>query len=204
MKARIIVILMLVAILCVPMKSKAWFMDSMINDMTSVANNMVDQGGNMSTNMLQFMSKLSDDIGIMADRILTMADKIGEMADRIVATEELMSETMLQMQYAMANPDETSDTTALLTTSYDAIVSVSDVPEITIAGNPEQYLIYVSPTVSVDNESASALITSEDDLYTAWPALSDLAENNELYIAVKTVSGTSVSPRSNVIRIFLQ
>lgn len=122
MKKQLITLLFTISLLSVPLTSKAGIIDSFFESATEV-----------SIAMLDLMSKLSDDIGIMADRILTMADKIGEMADRIVDTEELMSETLLGIQDNMndlvgaaGDSDSASAGTALLTTPYG--IGVSNLP----------------------------------------------------------------------------
>ncbi len=207
MKLKISVLVLTISLLCTPLTSKAWFMDSMVNGMTSVANNMIDEAGEVSGDMLQLMSKLSDDIGMMADRILIMADKIGEMADRIVATEELMTTTMVQMQDTMVGISDTgamsSDNTALLTTPQGSAVSLGDIPAITIQNSTGQYLLYVAATPQVSNDSASVLIADDADLFAAWPVLSALAEDGEIYIAVKTIDGDITSNRSNIVLLYL-
>ena len=60
MKTRITMVVALLALLCLPMNSKAWFFDSMVNGMTSVANNMVDEGGEMGGDMLKLMGSLKN------------------------------------------------------------------------------------------------------------------------------------------------
>lgn len=78
------------------------FFDGMVAGMTSVTNNLIDSGENVTITTINTTSttilllsndigKMADRINVMADKIGVMADRIGVMADRIVLTESMMA-----------------------------------------------------------------------------------------------------------------
>jgi hypothetical protein len=78
------------------------FFDGMVAGMTSVTNNLIDSGENVTITSINTTSttvlllsndigKMADRINVMADKIGVMADRIGVMADRIVLTESMMA-----------------------------------------------------------------------------------------------------------------
>jgi hypothetical protein len=77
------------------------FFDGMVAGLTSVTNNLIDSGENVTITSINTTSTtvllLSNDIGKMADRINAMADKIGLMADRIgvMADRIVLTESMM-------------------------------------------------------------------------------------------------------------
>lgn len=213
---RMMLTIAIITTLMVPVQSFAFF-GSMINGMTSVANNMVDGMTETANNgidtaeetsieMLSLMSKLSDDIGIMADRILTMADKIGEMADRIgemadriVATEQMMADLVesLQSNALGINGEEVVESVVL-----DAALNGST-PQINLSNGASEYLLYASDTLQMGTDTVSVLIRSNTDLDKFWPMMMEMTTDNQLFIAVKSVDGNTISSLSNVVLIAL-
>ena len=146
-----------------------------------------------STNeqILQLISKLSDDIGLMADRILVMADKIGEMSDRIVHTEELLAD--------LSTNNTTSAQTVLISADNNTVLYANQVPEFTLNNEASQMLIYVSSSLTMQSDTITILVNNPSDLAQQWSELKTLADNNKIYIAVKTIDGNVISSLSNVL-----
>lgn len=156
-----------------------------------------------SCNPCTMISDLSDDIGTMADRILDMADeigemadKIGEMADRIVHTEEMMADLTrdLAAQNSTANA-----TTVIISNESQDVLSENDVPSFTINSNTQEMLIYVSSSLTMDTNTISVLVNTNQTLDQKWNELKSLAQNGKIFLAVKTIDQNNISSLSNVL-----
>lgn len=157
-----------------------------------------------TTDIVHLISKLSDDIGIMADRILDMADEIGEMADkigvmsdRIVHTEEMMADLTLQL--ATLNTDTATSPTVIISNETQNVLDASDVPIFTSNTTSTQTLVYVSSSMTMDTNTVSVLVNSNEDLASKWSELKGLARENKIYLAIKSIDGNSISSLSNVL-----
>ncbi|MBN2815364.1 MAG: hypothetical protein JXQ67_01675 [Campylobacterales bacterium] len=158
--------------------------------------------------MIELVSKLSDDIGIMADRILDMAgeigkmaDKIGVMADRIVHTEEMMAQLTLDMATLSTNVSQNTQdipTLILSNTGTDTLNS-GDVPLFTSNITTNEMLIYVSSSITMDTNTVSVLVTSNETLQSKWEDLQALAKDGKIYIAAKSIDGNTISSLSNIL-----
>lgn len=178
--------------------------DNLIDSVENTANNLIDEKGEITSEMILLISKLSDDIGLMADRIGEMADRIGEMADRIVATEQLMAEFVLALQENKLDAGAGSDNDAvILFTPYGTTLYGGELPVIETSNNATEYLMFASPEVTIGDNAASALIPNANDLVEQWPGLASLAVDNKLYIAVKTIDGNNLSSLSNSVLLRL-
>jgi len=144
-----------------------------------------------SEQILQLVSKLSDDIGLMADRILVMADKIGEMSDRIVHTEELLAD--------LSTNNAITVQTILISADNHTVLYANQVPEFTLNTEASQMLIYVSSSLTMQSDTITILVNNPSDLAQQWSELKTLANNNKIYIAVKTIDGNVISSLSNVL-----
>lgn len=214
MKTKIAAIFLVVGFM-LPVNANALFFNSMVQGMTSVANNMVDEAGEVSSEMMQLMSKLSDDIGLMADRILVMADKIGEMADRIlvmadkigemadriVATEQLMADMMVDIADIKKSTSTNSNLTEVFITQLEGqdVLDEGTVPVFNMSKQSSEYLVYVSSTMTMTTNTVSVLVHNQSELEALWSSLDDLASDNKIYIAVKIIEDNSISSRSNVL-----
>jgi hypothetical protein len=206
----------LVFIFLLPVNSQASFLSDMMREMGSVANNMVDgmtstsnnmvtQAGNTASGMMDLMSKLSDDIGLMADRIGVMADRIGEMADRIVETEQLMADMVVELQEnTFGNNDNDQTTSVILLTESGTTVFDGEIPEISTSDQSNEYQLFVSKNFGMDSNTVSFLIKSHEDLEELWPTMTEITNSEQLYIAVKTITGNTISNLSNSVLINLQ
>ena len=145
----------------------------------------------ISEQVLVLVSKLSDDIGDMADRILEMADKIGDMSDRIVHTEEMIADLT-------TNSTNTTVETVIISDNQ-SVLYANQVPTFTTNTNSSQMLVYVSSTLTMNTDTVSVLIHNSSDLSTQWSELKTLAQNNKIYIAVKTIDGNNISSLSNIL-----
>ena len=173
-----------------------------------VIEGMVKAGGEMGEKILgkssdvasemmgrssELVSKLSDDIGIMADRILTTEEQIGSMADRIVKTEELMA----KLTAALADKEfEVPGTKPGVSQHLKAPVlrlvatgpSLHHAPELSISGDPQNYIIYVSvsPLFPEENTIASE-VNNAEDLEKAWKrsiaALRDFKQSETMEVS---------------------
>ena len=159
-----------------------------------------DSSTTITTEMLSLISKLSDDIGLMADRILVMADnigimadRIGEMSDRIVHTEAMMADVATQQNATAAV------STVIITNSSQIPLSGNALPSFSVNEQAPQMLVYVSSSVIIDTNSVSVLVNDVADLGQNWDQLKTLANNNKIYIAVKTINGNTISSLSNVL-----
>jgi hypothetical protein len=186
-----------------PVSANAFFLKSMVEGMTSVANNMVDGATEVSTDMLDLFGALADDIGEMADRILDMADKIGEMADRIVATEQLMANMVVDLaEIKSGNTASGTSTTAnsvFITAVGGTTLGYWDRPQFDISKTTPEYLVYVSASLSFTTNTISVLVHNNEELADMWNDLNDVRTSSKIYIAVKTIENNTISSLSNVL-----
>jgi uncharacterized coiled-coil protein SlyX len=158
----------------------------------------IENLGTTVTDQQALVSKLSDDIGVMADRI-------GTMADRIVATEKLLSETLLALTGSTSN---TLSNTAVMTAPLDSsTASKTTAPTITILSAPTAYLLYASTSPKFEQSKSIVLyIDSDATLSTSWTRVSELAATNGdvIYIAVKSINNNLISALSNGVKLTLQ
>ena len=148
------------------------------------------------------VSKLSDDIGTMADRILVMADKI-------VATEKLLSDTLIVLTGNTDLGSSSSSTTGVvLTKPLDgATVSKTTAPTIELSTSSTKYLIYASTEPTFDDGTTISLyIESSAGLDTSWKQVVNFAgSNNTIYLSVKSIdSNNKISSLSNGVKLTLQ
>ncbi len=168
--------------------ANAWFFDPFENMVESTLQTMEN-----------IILGLSSDIGTMADRILVMsdniglmADRIGDMADRIVYTEELMVSAITD-----------SGISSLILSPTEGTVVNRTVPiSINLSSQKTDYLLYISN--SADMSGATNALVLNSDTSIAWSRVTDFATGNKLYIAVKTVGGTTSSDFSNTVMLNLQ
>lgn len=162
-------------------KANAFFFDPFENMVESSLNTM-----------LEIVTTLSNDIGLMADRILVMSDNIGLMADRIVASEELLVSVISE-----------SGVSSLITAPVEGtVVSASTPINISLSSQKADYLLYMSN--NADMSGATNALVQNNDTSTAWSRVADYATGTKLYIAVKTVGGSSSSDFSNTVMLNLQ
>ena len=135
---------------------------------------------------------LSSDIGTMADRILVMSDNIGLMADRIVYTEELMISTITDSGVSSLIMSPTEGTVVTRTTPVS----------INLSSQKTDYLLYISNNADMSGATNALVLNSDTSI--AWSRVADFATGNKLYIAVKTVGGTTSSDFSNTVMLNLQ
>jgi len=168
--------------------ANAWFFDPF--------ENMVESSFQTMENIVL---GLSSDIGTMADRILIMsdniglmADRIGEMADRIVYTEELMVSAISD-----------SGISSLITSPTEGTIVNSTTPiSISLSSQKTNYLLYISN--NADMSGATNALVQNGDTSIAWGRVADFATGNKLYIAVKTLGGTTSSDFSNTVMLNLE
>ncbi|WP_297440506.1 hypothetical protein [Sulfurimonas sp.] len=140
----------------------------------------IENLGTTVTNQQTLVSKLSDDIGVMSERILTMANKI-------VATEKLLSDTLLALT-GNAALSSLANSVILTTPTDSSIASKTTAPTITITTAPSEYLLYVSTTPLFEaGKTITLYIDSTATLNSAWLRVADFAASNSdvIYIAVK-------------------
>ncbi|MDF1880206.1 hypothetical protein JHD50_02620 [Sulfurimonas sp. MAG313] len=201
MKIKLLSTLLIVTIL-IPMNANALFLKTMVQEMTSVANNVIDSSTQVSSEMLQLFGALADDIGEMADRILVMADKIGEMADRIVETEKIMATLATDIATIKSNQGVSAVISPSIFIQQDTFQTTlynGEVPRFTLSNASNEYLLYVSSSATMDTNTISILVKSSYDLTTRWNSLQKLARNYKIYIAVKSINANNISSLSNVI-----
>lgn len=169
-------------------RANAWFFDPFEN-MVEIALDSIET----------IVLGLSSDIGVMADRILVMsdniglmADRIGEMADRIVYTEEVMVSAISDSGVSSLITSPTEGTLVTRTTPIDIILS----------SQKTDYLLYISN--NADMSGATNALVQNSDTSVAWSRVPDFATGTKLYIAVKTVGGTTSSDFSNTVMLNLQ
>jgi len=212
MKKQISTVIFIAAML-LPINANAFFFGPMINGMTqvatamvqggtSVSNNAINAGANTASGMMNTMLELSDDIGTMSNRILTMADKIGDMADRIVKTEEMMFNFANGLPVNTSAPIATIQNETVLLTVANTYINFGELPNFRVHSENETILLLVSSSIFNEN-TTSVHLTSYSDYQKFWPLLRQAAVNNKLFIAVKTINGTKISPLSNSIELTL-
>ena len=202
----------------------------------SVIDGMVKTGGDMAEKILgkssdaasemmgrssELISKLSDDIGIMADRILTTEEQIGAMADRIVKTEELMAKLTAaladkEFEVPGAKPGRPSYSSAPVLHRVATGPSLKHVPELSISGDPQNYILYVSTSpLFPEGNTVASQINKAEDLEKAWKrsiaALQDLKRLEPMEmshqplvvcVAVRQISeGQQLSALSNSVDV---
>lgn len=160
--------------------ANAWFFDPFEN-MVEVTLNTIKE----------IVLTLSDDIGTMADRILVMSDNIGLMADRIVETEELMVSVITQSGISSLITEPTEGT----------LVNVITPINITLSSQKPDYLLYISN--NADMSGATNALVQNNDTSIAWSRVADFVTGKKLYIAVRTVGGTTSSDFSNTVMLNL-
>ena len=141
------------------------------------------------------VSKLSDDIGLMAERIV-------EMADRIVATEDLLAQSLTLL---INNPDfagTSSSNGTALTSPLDDTTLTSTAPAITTIPAASIYLLYASttPTFSAGN-TISLYVDSTEALDAKWSQIVTYANGSTIYLAVKRINGSTISSISNGVKV---
>ena len=183
-----ILLLSLTLFMASSQRANAWLFDpfeSMVEISLSTIENIVL---GLSDDILS----MADNIGIMADRILVMADKIGEMSDRIVYTEELMLSAISD-----------SGVSSLITSPTEGTIVNRSVPiNISLSSQKVDYILYISNNADM-SASTNALVENADTTI-AWNRVSDFATGSQLYIAVRTVGGTTSSDFSNTVMLNLQ
>jgi hypothetical protein len=208
MKKKLIGGLLVASLITVPVVSKASFLSSIVDGMTSVANNVVDSSTEVSQDMLDLFGALADDIGEMADRILVMADKIGEMADRIVETERMMADVAIQVGQINENTNACSYSiesdpgirTVLITADiYQGTLWENEAPRFDMSESTASYLVYVSSTMAMNSNTVSIMVDNQTEFSSNWSNFESLAQDNKIYIAVKTIENNIASPLSNVL-----
>lgn len=183
-----ILLLSLVLFMASSQRANAWFFDPF--------ENMVEMSLQTMENIVLGLSddigSMADNIGIMADRILVMADKIGEMSDRIVYTEELMVSAISD-----------SGISSLITSPVEGTyVNIGTPVDITLSSQKTEYLLYISN--NADMSGATNALVQNGDTSIAWSRLPGFVTGSKIYIAVKTVGGTSSSEFSNTVMLNLQ
>ena len=203
-------LLSIVLVLGLTTQSHAFF-GTLIESMTSVANNMIDSGESVINNGVDTSSEtvlgLSDDIGEMADRI-------GDMADRIVQTEQLLADLTNDIANGRSTTTSSSGGTStpvyegsnvLLTTEYGLEVAHDEEPNITYNNDDDEYLLYISTTMKFNSNATSFLIRSNSDLRRVWGQIvSTFSDGAKLFIAIKTIDGNDISNLSNAVLINIQ
>jgi hypothetical protein len=148
--------------------------------------------------LIMLVKKLSDDIGDMADRISDMADKIGDMADRIVHTEEIMANLVQELETGNRST-ATSDTTVIISSDFQTLLSPNDIPSFTTNINAKNMLIFISSTRAMNTNTINVLVKNNAELAQKWSDLNSLAIHNKIYIAIKVINDNSISSLSNVL-----
>lgn len=184
----VILLSSLVLFMASSQRANAWFFDPFENMVETVLDSIET-----------IILGLSADVGTMADRILVMsdnigimADRIGEMADRIVYTEELMVSVISE-----------SGVSSLITSPTEGAFVTRTTPiDITLSSLKTDYLLYISN--NADMSGATNALVQNSDTSVAWSRVPDFATGTRLYIAVKTVGGTTSSDFSNTVMLNLQ
>lgn len=190
----LILLLSLTLFMASSQRANAWFFDPFENmvesSFQSIENIVLGISSDIGS-MADRILVMADNIGIMADRILLMADKIGEMADRIVYTEELM----------IAAITEGGISSLITSPTEGTYVSRSTPVAITLSSAKTDYLLYISN--NADMSGATNALVTNNDTSVAWSRLEGYT-SGKIYIAVKTVGGTTSSDFSNTVMLNLQ
>jgi hypothetical protein len=167
-------------------------------------------GNTALTTMTNAMLALSGDIGEMADRILVtedkigeMADRIGVMADRIVTTEQLIADTLVQLQRSDAARHR--GVLLLAPATGDEIARAAP-PVITHSDASARYVLNVSDRPDATSaQAAPVLITPTTDRALAWNTAVAPFTGSTVYLAVRSISDDlSQSELSNWVRVTLR
>lgn len=148
------------------------------------------------TGQQELVSELSGDIGVMADRI-------GDMADKIVATEELLSTTLI----ALTGNTAVINGVVLLAPFDSSLASKSTPPTITLSNAATKYLLHISKTATFERTSSIVLyIDSSDTLTNSWSQVATFAATNSdvVFIAVQSINENVISALSNGVKLTLQ
>lgn len=150
--------------------------------------------------------ELSDDIGEMADRILVMADNIGIMADRILIMSDdigLMADRIVQSEELILSAISDGGISSLITSPIEGTVVSTTIPiDIILSSEKTDYLLFISN--NADMSGATNALVQNSDTSIAWGRVTDFATSTKLYIAVRTVGGTTSSDFSNTVMLNLQ
>ncbi len=168
--------------------ARAWFTDPFENMVETSLQTME----NLILGLSSDIGSMADNIGVMADRILLMANEIGEMADRIVYTEELM----------VAAISDGGVSSLITSPTEGAYVNIATPVSITLSSQKTEYLLYISN--NADMSGATNALVQNGDTSIAWSRLPGFVTGNKIYIAVKTVGGTTSSDFSNTVMLNLQ
>ena len=148
------------------------------------------------TQQQDLVSGLSDDIGVMADRI-------GDMADKIVATEHLLSETLL----ALTGNATLTNSVALLSPADSTSASKTTAPNISLSDSAAKYLLHASTSATFERTKSIVIyVDSNDALTNAWVQVANLATTNSdvVFIAVQSINENVISVLSNSAKLTLQ
>ena len=148
------------------------------------------------TEQQALVSKLSDDIG-------TMADRIGDMADKIVATEKLLSDTLL----TLTGNATLVNSVALLSPADSTTASKTTAPTISLSNSATQYLLHASTSATFERSKSVVIYVDSDDALTkAWAQVADLAatDGGVVFIAVESINDNVISALSNSAKLTLQ
>ncbi len=189
-------------------------MEMMGQGIDSIIGPIMDRMLEAMQKILDTILALSDDIGKMADRIgdfgdkiLSMADKIGGMSDKIVGTMDTMS-TNLQDLSASGNTGTViinTSSVVLLSPATNVEISRTNAPTISISDEANSYMLYASNYQTFANGQTIAVLVSDATTLTeAWDMAVEIAEDNTLYIAVKSIDeANKVSSLSNSVLVQL-
>ena len=184
----VILLSSLVLFMASSQRANAWFFDPFENMVETV----LDSIETIILGLSADIGTMSDRILVMSDNIGIMADRIGEMADRIVYTEELMVSVISD-----------SGVSSLITSPTEGTVVSRTIPvDITLSSLKTDYLLYISN--NADMSGATNALVQNSDTSVAWSRVPDFATGTKLYIAVKTVGGTTSSDFSNTVMLNLQ
>lgn len=191
MKKKIVSILLAIALIA-PLTANAGFLK-----------NMVENWGFTftitATEMLDLFGALADDIGEMADRILLMADQIDLMADKIVDTEVLMAGLVVDIAEIKTNTSNTCVEGVFISNETQPSLYSGDFPDFTMSQTPTEYVVYVSSSLTMDTNSISVLVHNQAELEALWPTLVVLAQDQKIYIGVKSITDNNISSLSNIL-----
>ncbi len=190
-----ILLLSLTLFMASSQRANAFFFDPFENmvevSLNTIENLMLTLSDDIGT-MADRILVMADNIGIMADRILIMADKIGEMSDRIVYTEELLVSAI----------SDSGISSLIISPVEGTVVNRTTPIAISLSSQKTDYLLFISN--NADMSAATNALVQNGDTSIAWSRVNDFATGNKLYIAVKTVGGTTSSDFSNTVMLQLQ
>lgn len=183
-------------------------LDTVMTAMQTAMETMIDAMVPLMEQGMQAMLKLSDDI-------LLMAGEIGKMADRIVATMQLMSDTLLQMQktfalmlVALQNGNNATATAAGVVGEATLILSPSEGQVLTattqfqLASGHDDFVLYASSDAGMANPTN--ILVQDNMLAAAVARIKAYVKNNKIYVAAKAVDGGAVGDLSNTVMLYVQ